>query len=77
MLTASGDGTANIYDAQNGQLLAGPLQHGKVVWSAWFSPNGEQVVTASADGTARLWDGTTGAWRARLKGTQTKYTAAR
>src|SRR5436305_8762274 len=35
--------------------LAGPMWHKDVVYSAQFSPNGQQIVTASWDKTARLW----------------------
>lgn len=37
-----------------------PLQHGKKVNYAEFSPDGRRVVTASLDFTARLWDARTG-----------------
>jgi len=60
VVTASGDDTARVWDAQNGQLLAPPLRHGSRVLSARFSPDGERVVTASENGTARVWSARTG-----------------
>ena len=60
IVTASGDDTARVWDAQSGQLVAHPLRHGSRVLSARFSPAGERVVTASEDGTARVWSARTG-----------------
>ena len=59
ILTASEDGTARLWDIETGTLLH-TLQHGRKVWKAHFSLDGQWVVTASADKTARLWDTKTG-----------------
>jgi WD40 repeat protein len=59
-VTASGDKTARIWNAQTAQPMAKPLQHEDVVNSAQFSPDEHWVVTASEDGTARVWDVQTG-----------------
>jgi WD40 repeat protein/serine/threonine protein kinase len=59
IVTASDDGTARVWDAQNGQPLTGPLQHGHKVTSAQFSPDGKRIVTASWD-QARVWDAQSG-----------------
>ena len=32
------------------------FHHNSLVWSACFSPNGQNVITGSQDGTAKLWD---------------------
>jgi dipeptidyl aminopeptidase/acylaminoacyl peptidase len=56
IVTASGDNTVRVWDAQNGQPLTDPLKHANSVGSAQFSPDGKRIVTASDDGTARVWD---------------------
>ncbi|HEX8110357.1 MAG TPA: TIR domain-containing protein [Kofleriaceae bacterium] len=60
IVTASGNGTARIWDTATGTLVSGSLAHDKEVWSAAFSPDGSLVVTASEDGTARVWNAATG-----------------
>jgi hypothetical protein len=60
VVTASGDGTARVWDAATSKLLTHPLAHQGRVVSAAFSPDGTRVVTASGDGTARVWDAATG-----------------
>ncbi len=55
IVTASGDGTAKVWDKQ-GQLLHTLEGHQRLVRSAEFSLDGERIVTASADGTAKVWD---------------------
>jgi WD40 repeat protein len=56
-MTASQDGTAQLWDTTSGQLLGEPLRHDASIQCAEFSGDGAQVVTASLDGTARVWDG--------------------
>jgi WD40 repeat protein/serine/threonine protein kinase len=51
--------STRVWNAQSGQPLTRPLEHGVVVWSAQFSPDGKRIVTALADGTARVWDAQT------------------
>jgi WD40 repeat protein len=60
VVTASGDHTARVWDADTGEALTPPLQHANAVSMASFSPDGRRVVTASADNTARVWDADTG-----------------
>jgi len=68
VVTASGDNTAWVWDADSGKIPT-PLQgHTKVVYSAAFSPDGKRVVTASSDNTARVWDAESGEILASLKG---------
>ena len=56
ILTASGDGTARIWDASNGNVLTELRGHTMQINTATFSPDGKYVVTASDDNTARIWD---------------------
>jgi WD40 repeat protein len=60
VVTASGDGTARIWDAATGQPVGEVLRgHSGPVVSAAFSPDGKRIVTASMDMTARIWDAAT------------------
>jgi WD40 repeat protein len=54
------DGTARLWDAASGALLATCRGHTSKVVSAAFRPDGTRLVTASADGTVRQWDAATG-----------------
>jgi WD40 repeat protein len=54
-VTASDDKTARVWDAETGKTTAVLAGHAGPVWSAAFSPDGQQVVTASDDTTARIW----------------------
>jgi WD40 repeat protein len=49
--------------------------HSKIVTSAEFSPDGQQVVTSSYDGTARVWDAATGRQLTALSHPGAVYTA--
>jgi WD40 repeat protein len=66
ILTVSGDFTnasAQVWDAQSGQLLTRPLQYGSNVYSAQFSTDGKRILTVWAQGrnfTARAWDSQSG-----------------
>jgi WD40 repeat protein len=55
ILTASGDGTAKLWDL-SGKCLATFSGHSSPVWSAVFSTNGRNILTSSSDKTAKLWD---------------------
>ena len=69
VLTASGDHTARLWEADTGKLLATFQGHTDGVNSAVFSPDGRRVLTASEDNTARLWEADTGKLLAISKAT--------
>ena len=56
IVTASGDGTARIWDAATGKEIVVLRSHDAAVTSAAFSSDGSRIVTASDDKTARIWD---------------------
>ena len=58
--TALDDGTAQVWDANSGQLLHTLIGHFAGLGSIAFSPDGTQLATASQDGTAIIWDTATG-----------------
>ncbi len=59
ILTASIDGTARVWDAHTGKLLAEMEHHPEVIYLASFSGDGKRIVTASTS-AARVWDAQTG-----------------
>ena len=68
VLTASGDGTARIWETYSGKLLNTLEGHTKSVKSAVFSSDGKKILTASWDNTARIWDTSSGTLIKILKG---------
>jgi WD40 repeat protein/tRNA A-37 threonylcarbamoyl transferase component Bud32/tetratricopeptide (TPR) repeat protein len=68
LATASGDGTARLWDARTGQPLLVLKGHTSGVTAVAFSPDGTRLATASQDGTTRLWDAHTGQPLLELKG---------
>jgi hypothetical protein len=55
VVTASRDKTARVWDVATGKTIALLDGDTKDVWTANFSPDGQQVITGSLDSTARLW----------------------
>lgn len=60
VVTASGDGTARLWDTTSGKQLRAFIGHEDEVVSVAFGPDGRTVLTGSYDQTARLWDVETG-----------------
>ena len=61
VVTASLDGTANIWHLQNSLLLQTLRGHTDNVWGvAWNPKNEQQVATVSRDHAVNIWDITTG-----------------
>jgi len=68
LVTASGDYTVRLWNADNGKLITVLQGHTDEVSHATFSPDGKWLVTASRDKTARLWDADSGKLIAILQG---------
>ncbi|MEW6733314.1 MAG: WD40 repeat domain-containing protein [Acidobacteriota bacterium] len=68
IVTASGDGSAKVWDAETGRLLVSLNGHIADVNSVAFSSDGKRIVTASADNTAKVWDTETGRLLVSLNG---------
>jgi WD40 repeat protein len=60
IVTASEDGSAQVWDVASGKPIAPPLRHGSWVYDAEFSPDGRWLVTAGFDNSAGLWEVETG-----------------
>lgn len=60
VVTASKDGTAQIWETATGRATTPPLRHEAALQGAFFSRDGQIVVTYSADTTARIWSAATG-----------------
>ncbi|KAF8541373.1 quinon protein alcohol dehydrogenase-like superfamily [Trichophaea hybrida] len=60
MVTASGDGTARIWDCDTETPMRTLKGHKNWVLVASWSPNAKLIATGSMDNTLRLWDSKTG-----------------
>jgi WD40 repeat protein/class 3 adenylate cyclase len=60
VVTASGDGTAKIWDLRSRRELTTLRGHSGPVLGVSVTPDGSRVATSSADGTAKVWDAATG-----------------
>src|SRR5438128_2612877 len=69
-LLASGslDGTARLWEAPSGRLLATLQGHAGAVWGVALSGDGRLLASGSTDGTARLWEAPSGQLLASLEG---------
>jgi WD40 repeat protein/tRNA A-37 threonylcarbamoyl transferase component Bud32 len=68
VVTASDDGTAQIWNARTGNPKGQPFRHGGAISWAEFSPDSQWLLTASSDHTAKVWDIQTGNSIATLLG---------
>ncbi len=55
VLTASGDGTARLWEARSGQPVSEPMHHAGVVDRVCFAPDGRHVAKGSRGRTVRFW----------------------
>src|SRR5262249_3061800 len=60
LLTASKDGTAQLWDFASGKPVGTPLKHRGAITAALFTPDSKYVVTAGEDDAVRTWDAGTG-----------------
>ncbi len=56
LLTASNDGTAQVWDLDSARLLAILKGHWLGVTDVAMTPSGDLAVTTSLDGTGLIWD---------------------
>jgi WD40 repeat protein/transcriptional regulator with XRE-family HTH domain len=75
VLTGSQDGTARLWDVQNGREVSRFIGHKGGVSAAAFSPDGKLVLTGGNDGTARLWEAVSGEELRRFAGHNQGITA--
>ena len=60
IVSASSDGTGEVWDATTGQETLTLKGHTGRVHSVAFSPDGRRIVSCSHDKTVKIWDATTG-----------------
>ncbi len=68
VLSASGDETLKIWDAESGFCLFTLSGHSASVNDCAWSPDGRRVLSASADSTLKIWDAHTGLCLLTLSG---------
>ncbi|HYO54562.1 pentapeptide repeat-containing protein, partial [Archangium sp.] len=60
LVSAGGDGTVRLWEAESGRELRSLSGHDGTVWSVSFSPDGRRLASAGADGAVRLWEAESG-----------------
>lgn len=58
--SASGDGTAQVWDAENGDHLNIYSKHTDTVYAISWSPDGKRIASGGYDKTVQVWDATYG-----------------
>jgi len=58
--SASGDGTAQVWDATSGDHLTTFYGHTDSVYAVSWSPNGQRIASGGNDKTVQVWDATYG-----------------
>jgi len=53
--TASGDGTARLWNAASGEALESLTNHTNMVQGIAFSPKGDRLVTGGYDSRVKVW----------------------
>jgi WD40 repeat protein len=56
ILTKSNDGTAKIWDARSGLMLADLVGHKGKIDRALFTADGKKIITTATDNTAKIWN---------------------
>ena len=59
-MTASRDAVAKVWDARTGSEILILIGHGISVDSAFYNPDGKNIVTTGADQTVKVWNAETG-----------------
>jgi hypothetical protein len=54
--TASLDGTARVWDIEDGQPVTPWLRHGNAVLQVAFGSTADELLTVAMDRTVRIWD---------------------
>jgi WD40 repeat protein len=68
VLSASGDNTLKIWDAESGLCLLTLSGHSSLVLGCAWSPDGRRVLSGSADNTLKIWDAESGLCLLTLSG---------
>ena len=66
IVTASGDGTARVWNSETGRLRAVLTGHDGRINRVAVSPDGSRIATGRIDRTARIWNASNGALVATL-----------